>query len=159
MRKHIRRITSAELVPALELVWTVFSVFEAPEYSAEGIAEFRRFIEPDNILSKMQSGGMVLWGWYEGTQCAGVIAVSVTGHIHLLFVGSAYQRRGIATALFQAAERFFDERQVTNVTVNSSPYAVEVYRRFGFHKTGEEQTVHGIRFTPMALCKAVKDAD
>ena len=34
-------------------------------------------------------------------------------------------------------------------TVHSSPYAVEVYRHLGFAATGPEQTVNGLRFTPM----------
>ena len=29
------------------------------------------------------------------------------------------------------------------------PYAVEVYRHLGFNETDIEQTVNGIRFTPM----------
>ena len=35
------------------------------------------------------------------------------------------------------------------VTVNSSPYAVEIYRRMGFIPIGTEKTVNGLRFTPM----------
>lgn len=35
------------------------------------------------------------------------------------------------------------------MTVNSSPYAVPVYEKLGFHATGSEQTVNGLRFTPM----------
>jgi len=35
------------------------------------------------------------------------------------------------------------------MTVNSSPYAVDIYRRLGFHAISEEQLTDGIRFTPM----------
>ena len=34
-------------------------------------------------------------------------------------------------------------------TVNSSPYAVEIYRHLGFVPTDDEQSVDGLRFTPM----------
>lgn len=34
-------------------------------------------------------------------------------------------------------------------TVNSSPYAVEVYRHLGFTPTNTEQLTNGIRYTPM----------
>ncbi len=34
-------------------------------------------------------------------------------------------------------------------TVNSSPYAVEIYRRLGFAPTDHEQITNGIRYTPM----------
>ena len=33
--------------------------------------------------------------------------------------------------------------------VNSSPYAVEIYRHLGFVPTDDEQSVDGLRFTPM----------
>ena len=35
------------------------------------------------------------------------------------------------------------------ITLNSSPYGLLFYQSLGFHKTDEEQTVNGIRFTPM----------
>jgi len=35
------------------------------------------------------------------------------------------------------------------MTVNSSLYAVEIYRRLGFVDTNTEQIVNGIRFIPM----------
>lgn len=151
MEQHIRGLEAAEVSAAMDLVWRVFSEFEAPEYCAEGVDEFRRFIRVDNIVEKMHTGGMVLWGWYDGGTLAGVIAVTVTGHINLLFVDPAYQRRGIAKALHETAMDCFRARGVASVTVNSSPYAVEIYRRLGFAPVTEEQTVNGIRFTPMVL--------
>ncbi|WP_347567129.1 GNAT family N-acetyltransferase [Alistipes finegoldii] len=38
---------------------------------------------------------------------------------------------------------------VSRITVNSSPYAVEIYRRLGFTATDAERVTDGIRFTPM----------
>ena len=38
------------------------------------------------------------------------------------------------------------------MTVHSSPYAVEVYRRFGFVPLGGEREENGIRYTPM-VCR------
>ncbi len=40
---------------------------------------------------------------------------------------------------------------LTEITVNSSPYAVEVYHKLGFKDTAVEQISDGIRFTPMKL--------
>ena len=151
MEKRIRRVRTEELAPAMEMVWRVFAEFEAPEYSAQGIEEFRRFIREDNLSEKMRSGSMILWGWYDGDAVAGLIAITVTGHINLLFVDRAYHRRGIARALHETAVEYFCARGVSEVTVNSSPYAVEIYRRLGFAPTSGEQTVNGIRFTPMVL--------
>ena len=37
------------------------------------------------------------------------------------------------------------------MTVNSSPYAVGIYRKLGFKAVDDEQSVNGLRFTPMTL--------
>jgi len=70
----------------------------------------------------------------------------------MLFVKKDYHRRGIARSLFQTAVKEICKKQdnVSKITVNSSPYAVEVYHRLGFVDIDKEQTVNGIRFTPMA---------
>ena len=151
MNRTIRQITAGEIPQAMDLVWRVFAVFEAPEYSAEGVVEFRQFIQKDAVLTKMQSGRMILWGCFVHSNIVGVLAVAVTGHIHLLFVDSAYHRQGIAKALYQTMLDYFRMHGISSITVNSSPYAVEVYRRLGFVSTNTEQTVNGIRFTPMQL--------
>ena len=53
---------------------------------------------------------------------------------------------GIGRALFEAMRKDY---AVQEFTVNSSPYAVEVYRHLGFEPTDCEQTEMGLRFTPM----------
>ena len=146
----IRPLTADDIVPAMELVWRVFSEFEAPEYSAEGVAEFKAFIEPAFITGKMASGEFHLWSAFENEKIVGVIAIKPPLHISLLFVDKQYHRRGIARKLF---ETVINDKSIagehTAVTVNSSPYAVEIYRRLGFEPTDTEQTVNGIRFIPM----------
>ena len=41
----IKPLPKASMQAAMDLVWRVFSEFEAPDYSDEGVAEFRRFID------------------------------------------------------------------------------------------------------------------
>ena len=41
----VRRLRAGEIPDALALMWKVFLQFEAPEYSAEGIASFRASLE------------------------------------------------------------------------------------------------------------------
>ena len=146
----IRPLTTREAAPAMELVLRVFSEFEAPDYSEEGIAEFKMFIELPLITGKIESGTLRLWGAFENKRMVGVIAIKPPLHITLLFVDKHYHRRGIARRLYETVIN--DETVVlghTRVTVNSSPYAVEIYRRLGFEPTDAEQTISGIRFTPM----------
>lgn len=71
-------------------------------------------------------------------------------HICLLFVKKEYHRLGIARKLFkQALEICKTQQNIHEMTVNSAPFSIEVYHRLGFMDTGQEQTVNGMRFTPM----------
>ena len=68
-------------------------------------------------------------------------------HIALFFVDARYQRQGIGRQLFESAKQ-------AGMTVNASPYAVEIYHKLGFVETDKEQVVNGLRFTPMEYGKS-----
>lgn len=135
-----------EIQEALELIWQVFSQFEAPEYSPEGIEEFKAYIDLAGTKRRIEIQELKLWGYQQKNKLVGVIGIRPPAHISLLFVDPAYHRQGIARSLYQAASAAMGE---PTITVNSSPFAVPVYRRLGFKETTEEQTVNGIRFIPM----------
>lgn len=137
-----RKMKSDERELAIELVWNVFMEYEAPEYSAQGIEEFRKSIHDSQYLD------MLRWyGAFMDQKLAGVIATRNGGsHIALFFVDGRYQGQGIGKHLLEMA---VSDSSAGRITVNSSPYAVPVYHRLGFSDTGAEQTVNGIRFTPM----------
>ena len=146
----IRRLNEDDVISAAELAWRVFSEFEAPEYSEEGIAEFQAYIEPSFIVHRMTSGRFWLWGAFERGKLVGVIAIKPPLHISLLFVDKQYHRRGIARSLLGAVLN--SQTLIAGhdrITVNSSPYAVKIYQCLGFAPTDTEQTVNGLRFTPM----------
>jgi len=133
------------LSEALSLVREVFLEYEAPEYSAEGIQEFMRFIEPAAINKMLSEGAIHIWTCENDGQIIGVIGAR-SGHINLLFVSGEYHCKGIARRLFNMMAEHF---KPAAITVNSSPYAVEAYHKLGFIDTDAEQTVNGIRFIPM----------
>ncbi|MEI6100470.1 MAG: GNAT family N-acetyltransferase [Eubacteriales bacterium] len=145
----INRIGKSGIKDALSLVWDVFQEFEAPDYAQEGIDTFHDFIKPDSILEKMERKEILFWSCMMGSSLAGVLAVRNDNHICLLFVRREFQRQGIARKLFLAAEEYCRSLGLKNMTVNSSPYAVEAYRRLGFKDLAMEQTMNGIRYTPM----------
>lgn len=147
---EIKKLQKAEIKEALGLVWEVFLEFEAPEYASEGIEEFKAFIEYDSVLERMSLGILNFWGCYSKDELVGVLATKFTGHICLLFVKKQYHRQGIARHLFETLRSLYYPMNVKEITVNSSPYAVEFYRRLGFKETDSEQVLNGIRFTPMS---------
>lgn len=146
----IIKLHKEDIKNALDLIWTVFEEFEVPEYSNEGIEEFKKFISYDSIVEMMDKGELCFCGCTYNDHLAGVIATRWTNHISLLFVKREYQRRGIARKLFLTVKEICERQDsFTRITVNSSPYATEVYHSLGFVDTGKEKTVNGIKFTPM----------
>jgi ribosomal protein S18 acetylase RimI-like enzyme len=91
-------------------------------------------------------GALRIWACFGEDAVCGVIAVRPPAHLSLLFVDSRCHNQGIARAMFEYA---LFRLSGTEMTVNSSPYAVGFYRKMGFVETDREQTVNGIRFVPM----------
>lgn len=139
-----RRLRENEIPAALALSAEVFTEFEAPEYVPEGTAEFLRSLADESYLK-----GLVYWGAFEGETLIGMLAIREQAcHICLFFVRGDRHRRGIGRALFTCAREAFAGK---TLTLNAAPYALAFYEALGFETTDEEQTVNGIRFTPMCL--------
>ncbi|MGM9640878.1 MAG: GNAT family N-acetyltransferase [Faecousia sp.] len=136
------KVLGPEAYPAaLTLIWDVFCQFEAPDYSEEGVQEFRAILDDNTKIRAMRFYGAMVGG-----ELVGVLAMRKPQHVSLFFVKADHHRRGIGRRLFEAMKEDYDLKKFT---VNASPYAVEAYRRLGFMPTDEEQVTNGIRYTPM----------
>ncbi len=138
----IRSIKEEEMDTALKLVWEVFLEFEAPDYTEEGIALFKSSIDDREWINKR-----VFYGAYdEENSLLGVIATFNTNHISLFFVDGKHHKLGIGRKLYDLVESLNEDEYFT---VNSSPYAHNIYKHIGFTDTDVEQNVCGLRFFPM----------
>lgn len=144
----VRELSDEETDTATELCWEVFKEYEAPDYTEYGTEEFRRSIHNRGFISQLR-----LFGAFCGERMVGVIAIRGS-HIALFFVKGEYHRQGIGKRLFERAKKECGGR----ITVNSSPYALEIYRRLGFKETDSEQSVNGLRFTPMEYQRQKQDS-
>lgn len=139
---EFRLLSDSERGEALELAWDVFLKYDAPDYSREGIDAFGYAIHDPQFIY-----GLKLYGAFEKDGLLGVLATREKGsHIALFFVKGMHHCKGIGKGLVDLAKRdcFSGE-----MTVNSSPYAVEVYRRLGFEPCGEKEERDGIVYIPM----------
>ena len=138
----IRPLRSEETEAALSLAWKVFCEFESPDYASEGTEEFRKCLNDDAYLASLR-----YYGAFDGERLVGLLAIrEQKRHICFFFVDGKYHRRGIGTKLFKRMREDFPSQ---SVTLNSSPYGLSFYKALGFTATDSEQTVNGIRFTPM----------
>ena len=143
----VRRLYPEEIQTALDLSWDVFLQFEAPEYSEEGVQEFRKSLDDKERTRKLQ-----FYGAFDKDKLIGMLCMREPQHIGGFFVRAEYHRKGIGRDLFETMKKDYDKQQFT---VNSSPYAVEIYKHLGFKETDVEQTVNGIRFTPMEYSQSI----
>ncbi|MDP4183028.1 MAG: GNAT family N-acetyltransferase [Bacillota bacterium] len=150
---EIRYISSDDIEKISELVWVVFSEFVAPGYSEEGVGTFKSFVQPEELKKSIDNGRFFILACFEEEKPMGTIAMRDNCHVSLLFVDKEYHGRGIARKLYEEAVRKCKEENpgLDEVTVNSSPYAVEIYKRLGFEITGEQATQNGITFAPMRM--------
>lgn len=138
----IRILAEDETEAALALAWKVFTEYESPDYTPEGAEEFRKTLENEAYLA-----GLRYYGAFDGEKLVGLLAIRVRQrHICFFFVDGDYHRRGIGTRLFK---RMCEDFPSQSITLNSSPYGLPFYKALGFKETDSEQTVNGIRFTPM----------
>lgn len=147
----IRHLLDYEIDDAMALVWKVFQTYEAPDYTQEGTDAFREFITIEDIKAKAKAKEMSLWGCYILEDLTGVICTRDDNHIALLFVAENFHRRGIARKLLETVKEVVAEKDIAEITVNSSPYGVEAYHRLGFEDTGAATVTNGITYTPMVL--------
>ncbi len=134
------------------LIARVFNEFIAPGYTEEGRQEFLRYMQPEALLERMQAGNATLVACVD-SQIVGILQLRDSSHISMLFVDKAFQGQGISRELLNRAIALARQHDpnVSQMTLNSSPYALPIYEKLGFHPTAPEQIHNGIRFTPMVL--------
>lgn len=137
---------------AMQLAWDTFLVYEAPEYSPEGVKNFHDFVKGDELRNMFALGEYRTWGAFDADNViVGILGIRKHWHISLLFVEQNFHHQKIATRLLDCAFKEAGAENVSLMTVNSSPYAVPFYHKLGFKDMDRERTTDGIRYTPMSI--------
>lgn len=113
-----------------------------------GAERFLAGITPQAILGYVTSTHFHYLIAEDGADLAGAVALRDGRHLFHLFVAPAYQRQGLARALWAAVQQGA-AKDLETFTVNASPNAVAVYERLGFTAHGPRTEVNGIAFVPM----------
>lgn len=135
-------LTHKNINEVIQLIKQTFLEFVAPDYDESGIKNFFKFAEDEELLKKL-----LFYAALHDDKITGILAVDdKVNHICLFFVDKAFQNTGIGSALFK---KFLNESIPKAVTVNSSPFAVNIYEKLGFTATSSRQVSDGIVYIPM----------
>lgn len=146
----IKKVDFNRIGDAFSLVIDVFMEFDAPDYSQEGVETFRNgIIKSEEFKNRFKIGEQVMFGAFLDDKIIGIIAISVSNHISLLFVDKKYHKIGVATELFNTMIKELGLKKGDKIKLNSSPYAIEFYSHIGFVSTDLCKTKNGMRYTPM----------
>jgi len=148
---RIREATLKDIPAISELIRPLVEKYIAYEFSPEAARNLLLSMEPEAIREYFKSGYKYHVAEENGV-LAGVVAVRDNVHLYHLFVADAFRSQGIARRLWQAAhDACRDAGNAGEYTVNSSRFAVEMYRKFGFVEAGPPITRDGVTAVPMKL--------
>lgn len=147
---EFREMKDGEEKAVCETVIKSFNEFVAPDFCQEGIELFLSGVKPNLITERLKEGNIIAIAIAD-KKVVGVIEIRGMNHVCMFFVDGDYHQKGIGKGLLDYALKICQSvaRSVSEVTVNSSPYAVQIYEKLGFKRISEEQIKNGIRFTPM----------
>lgn len=149
---YLRKAMIEDVPRICQLIIDSFNLFIGEGYSEEGKEEFYRFVNPYAVRKRMEMDNQMIVAQIN-EEIVGVIDRRENNHISLFFVDQNYLNLGIGKKLFNKAVELIRnvDSEAEYITVNSSPYALEIYRKLGFNSTSDEQVVNGIRFIPMRM--------
>jgi len=147
----IRKATVTDCLEISELISINAKSLLNDDFDDDGLAFFLNAVSAQSIREYMDQGFRYVVALARH-EVIGVIAVKDHRHMFHLFVDKDHHKKGIAKQLWDHISAYsIDKGQTKKFTLNSTSYALPVYQRWGFNTTGEQQTRHGISFTPMEL--------
>lgn len=139
----------ATVAAVARLLRTLSLEFIVADVAPEQAATFLRENDADALARRLADGFVYHVAEDDGA-IAGFIGMRAQQHVFHLFVGSPWQRRGVARRLWEFARAHaIAAGGAAPFTVNASNYAVDAYARLGFVRTAPMMEKNGIQFNPM----------
>ena len=144
---EVRWAKAEEWAPAMKMIWKTFLKFEGEDYSPSAI---NRRCRPDLPVCTFLRGDYQMMVALDEERVIGAASVRNRNHLSLLFVDEEYHRRGVGRTLMKKMTEYLKtEAGERYMSLKASPYAVEFYRKLGFHAVTPEEEISGIRVTGM----------
>jgi len=150
-RLTVDEIGADKIIIAHDMIKRTFAEYVAPDFSDRGKAAFLEFIKLETMNDRIEKGDSFILAALDDGNVAGVIEISEYSYIRLLFVDKKYQGNGIARLLLDEAYKRCraDWHDCSELKVNSSLYAFEIYKKLGFEPVGEKEEEDGVVYIPM----------
>lgn len=134
-----------------KLICELVEKYIANEFSSQGREFLLSTMTADAISQNIQSGYSYHVSEVKGL-LTGVVAVRDNAHLYHLFVAEQFHRKGIGKKLWQLAmNECLRDGNTGEFTVNSSAYALGMYKKLGFVAQSGPQEKNGVVFYPMKL--------
>ena len=149
-RYYIREAAYEEWEAAMEIAGETFWIYNAKEYTKEGIESFYDFIYDRQLKEMFLQDYYKMFLGFDRDRIVGLITLRNECHISLLFVDKEYQKQGVGSALITYLSHYlYSQTDVTYMTVDAAPNAIEFYHKLGFWDLAPMQYRQGISFIPM----------
>jgi GNAT superfamily N-acetyltransferase len=146
----IRLLEPADIPAAAAVLRRAAETFFLHESAPQDAADFLAQHDAAGLRRNLDAGFVYHVAVVDGV-LAGFIGVRGGTHLFHLFVDAAYQRRGIARALWDVARAAaLVPGHPGAFTVNASNFSVPFYESLGFERTAPMQ-VDKVRYNPMRL--------
>jgi len=142
--KVIRLAQYEELQSVSQLMQTIFRLKMQGQYTKEGKENFEKLIAL-SALEKRYLEDNLFYIYIQDEDIKGMIEIESPCHIAFLF--SSIEKQGIAKALCETA---LERNNEDICTVGAFSDAIDFYKKIGFVKVGDENTINGMNFTLMA---------
>jgi ribosomal protein S18 acetylase RimI-like enzyme len=149
---RIDNIQPEDINEAGLMVRMVFDRFVAPDYPLKGIGLFYEIISEKKISERLSAGSMIHLAKCNDS-IVGLIEISGSSHVYLLYVKNEYQRMGVARMLLDKSISVVKKTDPAPafLTVNSVFSAAGFYEKYGFQKISDYQLKDGILTCPMKI--------
>lgn len=151
--KEIRPLAGCEIEEALGLIWDVFSEYQAPDCTEEGVDAFWSRIDYEYLLQRAGDGEVRFWGAFDDGRMVGVCMLREPGLVELLYVDGEYQGQGVGKNLLKKAvlDAKVQDPLLQSITVNAPDGTEDFFRAQGFIPVGEPYESGGLIYIPMAV--------
>lgn len=105
----------------------------------EEVKQYNSYVNLENLWKEVHEGRLLIWGLFEAEELCAVSAMQTVGHITMLYVRRAFQKKGYGTALLDWMRGYAKETlRLKKVTVNVTPlFSESFFQRVGFKRMKE----------------------